>query len=93
MIPNPFFIIDQFGVLHDGVKPIKGALDAVNLLKETKKSIVVLSNTSSRASLASKKFVQMGFPESIKFVTSGEVAWQYIGSEKEITFHMNMYSK
>ena len=74
--------IDQFGVLHDGVQPIRGAINAVDLLKKKNKSIIVVSNTSSRTSTASKKFVQMGFPDSIQFVTSGEVAWRYIGFER-----------
>lgn len=71
--------VDQFGVLHDGANPLAGAIDGVRLLKEKNKSIVILSNTSSRASTAVKKFIEMGFPPDIPFVTSGEIAWNYLG--------------
>mmetsp|Transcript_29325 Transcript_29325/g.40304 ORF Transcript_29325/g.40304 Transcript_29325/m.40304 type:complete len:299 (+) Transcript_29325:219-1115(+) len=41
--------------------------------------MVVLSNTSSRAYVAAKKFIKMEFPDfNIPFVTSGELAWYYL---------------
>lgn len=73
------FLLDQFGVLHDGVTPLPGVLSTLDLLKEKKKKTVILSNTSSRSSLAKQKYGKMGFPQSdMTFVTSGEFAWNFI---------------
>jgi ribonucleotide monophosphatase NagD (HAD superfamily) len=73
------FLLDQFGVLHDGVAPLPGVLDTLNMLKEKNKKTVILSNTSSRSKLAQIKYKKMGFPDyDITFVTSGEFAWNYI---------------
>jgi ribonucleotide monophosphatase NagD (HAD superfamily) len=38
------FILDLWGVLHDGRHPMPGALDALAHLREAGKRIVILSN-------------------------------------------------
>ena len=43
------FLIDQFGVLHDGVKPYDGAIECLKNLKAKGKSVVLLSNSGKRA--------------------------------------------
>jgi hypothetical protein len=43
------FYIDQFGVLHDGVRPYSGAIECLAKLKKLDKRVVLLSNSVKRA--------------------------------------------
>ena len=40
------FIIDQWGVMHDGVNGFKHAIDAIEYLKRNNKNLFVISNSS-----------------------------------------------
>mmetsp|Transcript_19234 Transcript_19234/g.24785 ORF Transcript_19234/g.24785 Transcript_19234/m.24785 type:complete len:349 (+) Transcript_19234:63-1109(+) len=75
------FILDQFGVLHNGVSAMDGAVELVNHLanKEGKK-LIVLSNTSAPAEKAKLKLPKLGFNKDdfCGMVTSGEEACRYI---------------
>ena len=68
------FILDQFGVLHNGAEPLEGALECVSELKKAGKKLIILSNTSSPSEAALKKLVRLGFGSSnfIGAVTSGK---------------------
>ena len=74
------FLIDQFGVLHDGHRPYDGAVDCLKRLKAAGKTVVLLSNSGKRASANVARLEQFGFPRSAfdHVVTSGEVAWHGI---------------
>lgn len=75
------FILDQFGVLHNGREALPGAIEAIQALIAQKKKLVILSNTSSPAKSALAKLEKMGFaPEWFEAgaVTSGEEASAYI---------------
>ncbi len=70
------FILDQWGVLHDGVRAFPHALDAVDHLLAAGKVIVTLSNSGRRAATAEAQMRAMGLPVA-RFranVTSGEAA-------------------
>jgi HAD superfamily hydrolase (TIGR01459 family) len=71
------YLLDQFGVLHDGNRPYDGVLEAIDALHAAGKSIVVLTNSGKRAAPNLKRLVDMGFPrEAISaVVSSGEIAW------------------
>jgi HAD superfamily hydrolase (TIGR01459 family) len=74
-------ILDQFGVLHNGVEPLPGAIDAVKELCLRKKKLIILSNTSSPAKSALKKLEKLGFDMDWfegGAVTSGEEASAFI---------------
>ena len=43
------FLIDQFGVLHDGMRPYQGAIPCLTKLKELGKNVILLSNSGKRA--------------------------------------------
>ena len=43
-----FFILDQWGVMHDGQKGYKHAINAVNKLIIEDKKLVIISNSSKR---------------------------------------------
>lgn len=71
------FLLDQFGVLHDGALAIPGAVACFDELAAANKKLVVLSNTSRRRGYAIQKFPKLGFDEGklTGFLTSGEAAW------------------
>lgn len=74
------FLIDQFGVLHDGVKPYRGTVECLANLKARDKRVVLLSNSGKRAVSNIARLADLGFPRELfdDVVTSGEVAWQGI---------------
>ena len=74
------FLIDQFGVLHDGQKPYPGAVDVLDRLHAAGKTIIVLTNSGKRSKPNFERLIRMGFsPASIThLVSSGEVTWQGI---------------
>jgi len=70
------FILDQWGVLHDGRNAFPDALDACERLLAHGKVIVTLSNSGRRAATAEAQMRAMGLPvERFRAnVTSGEAA-------------------
>lgn len=70
------FILDQWGVLHDGARAFPEALDALDHLLAAGKVIVTLSNSGRRADTAAAQMRAMGLPvERFRAnVTSGETA-------------------
>lgn len=71
------FILDQFGVLHDGAAPYPGAVEALVALKAAGKRNLLLSNSGKRSAPNEARLVKLGFqPGSWDFfLSSGEVAW------------------
>lgn len=80
------FILDQFGVMHNGVVALPGAAECYKALAAGGKKIVILSNTSRRAANAQSKLPGMGFdPAALSgFVSSGEEAYQYISTHLQV---------
>jgi HAD superfamily hydrolase (TIGR01459 family) len=74
------FLIDQFGVLHDGMRPYQGATECLARLKELGKNVVLLSNSGKRVDANIFRLADLGFERTLfdQVVTSGEVAWQGI---------------
>ncbi len=72
------FLLDQFGVLHDGTNPLPGAIEIVQRLTDKGKKVVITSNTSQRAHTAKAKWKKLGFPPVSDFITSGEFAYYYL---------------
>lgn len=70
------FILDQWGVLHDGTRPYRGAAECLQRLHGAGKRLVVLSNSSKREAESLELMRAMGFdPACIeRFVTAGEEA-------------------
>lgn len=77
------FLIDQYGVLHNGSATYPGAVACFNRLVELNKRVVLLSNTSKRASSLRGKLAAFGFdPSFLGSVTGGEVAWVYLNDRR-----------
>lgn len=74
------FLIDQFGVLHDGHHAYTGAAQALAALHDLGRTIVLVSNSGRRAAYNADRLARLGIPASSydHFVTSGEVAWAAI---------------
>jgi HAD superfamily hydrolase (TIGR01459 family) len=72
------FILDQFGVLHNGREALPGAIDCVNALVARNKNVVILSNTSASSKNCLEKLKTLGFDGVDTAVTSGEEASRYI---------------
>lgn len=43
-----FFILDQWGVMHDGYQAYKNAIECVNELFNKNKKLVIISNSSKK---------------------------------------------
>ncbi len=79
------FIIDQWGVLHDGVKVFDGVVDCLKQLKERQKFVIILSNSGKRAEPNQERMEEFGIPPDLYdlIVTSGEFTWQGLNSQTE----------
>ena len=69
------FILDLWGVIHDGVTPYPGAVDCLRHLKALGKPAILLSNAPRRAHVAAEAMRGMGIGAELYtgIVTSGEV--------------------
>jgi HAD superfamily hydrolase (TIGR01459 family) len=72
------FLVDQFGVLHDGSSAYPGAIDALSKLKAAGKTVVLLSNSGKRSAPNEARLLGFGFEPGSwdHFLSSGEVAWR-----------------
>lgn len=77
------FLVDQFGVLHDGTAAYPGAIAALAGLKARGKTVLLLSNSGKRSGPNEQRMLRLGFrPGSWDFfVSSGEVAWRKFAGE------------
>lgn len=77
------FILDQFGVMHNGKESLPGAPDCVKQLSSLGKKLIILSNTSSPSEVALSKLRALNFDRNDfqGAVTSGEEASRFIHSE------------
>jgi HAD superfamily hydrolase (TIGR01459 family) len=74
------FLLDLWGVLHDGSQPFSGVLDALVQLKTAGKKLVVLSNAPRRAAMVAERLIEIGIPETLydALHSSGEEAWRHL---------------
>lgn len=72
------FVLDLWGVLHDGVTAYPGARDCLEKLKAAGKRTVLLSNAPRRASYLVEMMEDLGIPRSAydEIISSGEVVWR-----------------
>jgi len=76
------FLIDQFGVLHNGIEPYPDAIDTLERLKSKNKRVVVISNSGKRTSVNVSRLATLGFDNALfdNVITSGEVAFGQLQS-------------
>ena len=69
------FLLDQYGVLHNGQTVFPGVLTALQNLQQAKKKVILLSNSAKRAEKNYQRMEQLGLKRELfqAVVTSGEV--------------------
>lgn len=82
------FILDLWGVVHDGVAPFPGVLDCLERLLAGGKRIVLLSNAPRRADDVGRRIAAIGVPARLYhgIMSSGEEAWQCL-RQRDDPFH------
>jgi len=84
-------IVDLWGVVHDGVAPLPGALECLRALIEAGKRVVLLSNAPRRSSDVVDRISRIGVPAALyhDVMSSGEEAWQYL-SRRDDAFYATL---
>jgi HAD superfamily hydrolase (TIGR01459 family) len=82
------FIVDQWGVLHDGAAPYADALDCLTQLRAAGKRVVLLSNSGRRNAFNRDQLAELGIgPELYDgLVTSGEATWRALAERRAAGF-------
>ena len=82
------FLVDQWGVLHDGVRAYPGARPCLDRLMEAGKRVVVISNSGRRSAANAARMARLGIPEAAytAVVTSGEAAWRLLSERRDPFF-------
>jgi HAD superfamily hydrolase (TIGR01459 family) len=82
------FIVDQWGVLHDGARPYADALDCLARLRAGGKRVVLLSNSGKRTAINRARLAEIGIGPALydAIVTSGEATWQALAERSEPFF-------
>ncbi|KJC50426.1 hypothetical protein UP09_05225 [Bradyrhizobium sp. LTSP885] len=74
------FLIDQYGVLHDGITPCPGTIDGLARIAACGRKIIVLTNSGKDAAANLARLRKLGFATSHldAVVSSGDVALQCV---------------
>lgn len=74
------FILDIWGVLHDGEKLYPGVREALQAMRARGKRIVLLSNAPRRSWTVAEALAELGLGQELfdGIVTSGEVTWSLL---------------
>jgi len=74
------FILDLWGVLHDGAHPVPGAVEALHRLREAGKRIVILSNAPRRSASVIERIAEIGIARTLydELLSSGEATWRWL---------------
>ena len=69
------FLLDQYGVLHNGQSVFDGVIEALQNLQAAQKTVILLSNSAKRAEKNYQRMEQLGLKREFfqGVVTSGEV--------------------
>jgi HAD superfamily hydrolase (TIGR01459 family) len=71
------YLVDQYGVLHDGIAACPGAIEAMTRIASPRRKLVVLTNSGKSAVANQARLAALGFAGSgYDVVSSGEVALQ-----------------
>ena len=82
------FVIDTWGVLHNGEHLYDSVTECLKELQGRKKFVMLLSNTEKRADEAADELKAMGLSSTLynSIVTSGEMLWKGIKEQNEGIF-------
>src|SRR3569833_2485162 len=75
------YLVDQYGVLHDGVAAYPGAIDALVRIASEGRDVIVLTNSGKDGSDNLTRLRKLGFSDFLfRVVSSGEVGLQLVRS-------------
>ncbi len=80
------FILDLWGVIHDGIAPYDGALDCLQRL--VGRPVLLLSNAPRRADSVRRTLRRLGIADGLytDILTSGEATWQALNDRDDPWF-------
>ena len=78
-----YFLLDLWGVVHDGEQLYAGVAHTISLLQKSHKKIIFLSNAPRRAERAAQVLERLGIEKNgyEQVVTSGEVGYNWLLSK------------
>lgn len=75
------YLVDQYGVLHDGVAAYPGAIEGMARIAHRARDVIVLTNSGKDASDNMTRLAQLGFSDCpFRVLSSGEVGLQLVRS-------------
>lgn len=79
------FLLDQWGVLHDGSTPYPRALACLERMRQAGKTVIILSNSGRRGSENEAALARLGFPRELydHLVSAGDDAREALASRDE----------
>ena len=79
------FILDQWGVMHDGTKGYLNAIKCLEILFSKKKILTIISNSSRRKKDTLLHLPNLGFKQEHFFevMTSGEMIWSFLRNKND----------
>lgn len=82
------FLLDQFGVLHDGERAFAGAVEALELIRDAGRKVIILSNSGKRSATNMDRLERLGIERYLfdDLLSSGETAWLGLQSRSDLTF-------
>lgn len=82
------FLLDQWGVLHDGVRPYPGAIAALEALRAAGKRVIILSNSGRLGAENARQLAKLGFAPGLydEVVSAGDDARDALAARDE-PFH------
>lgn len=77
------YLLDMWGVMHNGSTPYDGVLNTVKEIRKAGKEIIILSNSSKRTDNAIKTLTKLGFDieDFNQIITSGEVGFRMLSGD------------
>ena len=82
------FILDLWGVIHNGVEPLPGSIECMKELRRSGKPITLLSNAPRRVHSTVAKLRELGIDDELydHILTSGEEAWLSLKNRTDIWY-------
>lgn len=82
------FIVDLWGVIHDGTELFPNVLTALKKLSESQKEIIFLSNSPRRSSTLAKNLHELQIPETLykALYSSGEDAYRALSLPRQAPY-------
>jgi len=81
------FLLDMWGVMHDGINPYEGVVETVKKIKQKGKKMIILSNSSKRKDEVIRTLKKLGFdPEEDlhQIITSGDVSYRMLSNDSTL---------